>query len=795
MLSIRSVSLELILDAGNGSFSIHPVEERFPGLEQVRLGSEFLIGNTPVKGLTGSWQPGEMDESTWSTVEHGSIDLVSFQVPADGNGIAYTLSFGIMREYPLVLWKVKLHNQGPQSVKVHRIDLVKMNRDQGSWMHLPRAKQPAGMGFFSNGWQSWSPSRWYRGDARMNISRLGLLQHPMIYNPGTPKPRRKGVFSSDMFGVVTDQSARTGFLVGFLAQKNHFGSILADFNKGSVAMWANGDDAVLMSGGEMETDWAVFTPLLLDHRDPLEAYLEAVARENHVRVPAQTPTGWCSWYQYYTQVTAADVKRNLDTIIDMQEKLPIEIVQIDDGFESSVGDWFTFKPTFPEGVAPLAEKITREGLVPGIWLAPFIVNPRSKLMRDHLEWILFKRLGRPVNAGYGWNVLTTGLDMTVPGALNFVRDVVKTAVEEWGYQYLKLDFYYAAGLKGKYHDPTKTRAQVLRMGMQTIREAVGPDVMLLGCGAPLGSMIGIVDMMRIGPDVSGDWVPNFRGIKKLFKQEPSMPSARNSFHNILTRANLHRRWWTNDPDCLLVRPDSNLNLPEVQTLATAIGLTGGALLLSDDLTNLPAERLSIAASLTPILDEPVKVLDLFDHELPSRLRLDPVTSAGAWHVMAGFNWSDKPKNIEISLSDYRLEEGDYLYREFWSGTIGEWTAGSALRIQAVPAHGCVVMAVRRIQGDHPLYVGSDLHISQGIEVEEWQESMGGLNFTLRLPRSAIGNVYLHLPGGVGSAEVNGVPVKLTWLNGAIYRIPVEVKGFCHVQVQYKKIERNEIRSI
>ena len=43
------------------------------------------------------------------------------------------------------------------------------------------------------------------------------------------------------------------------------------------------------------------------------------------------------------------------------------------------------------------------------------------------------------------------------------------------------------------------------MGMEAIREAVGPDVTLLGCGAPFGPMLGLVEAMRIGPDVSGDW--------------------------------------------------------------------------------------------------------------------------------------------------------------------------------------------------------------------------------------------------------------------------------------------------
>lgn len=783
MHSIQNASLSLNVDTENGWFSIKPLDERFPMIEKIRVGCKYTLSRRRYRALDGSWGTEAIHQGTTGMVEHGNIETLMLRNAEDGNGIGFTLTLGIMQEHPLVIWKVGVVNHGRRAVKMQRIDLLKVNGKQDSRVTYPSAQEPANLGFFSNGWQSWSPTGWYSGDSGMNISRLGFLQHPMIYNPGTPLPHRRGVFSSDMFAVIGDRAARTGFLVGFLAQKNHFGSIAADFNTGALEMWANGDDAVLASGAEIETDWAVFTPLQLDHRAPMERYLEAVARENHVRTPQESPLGWCSWYHYYTGVTARDVEENLKTIVDMQEQLPIQIVQIDDGFESCVGDWFTFKQTFPEGVAPLAEKISREGLIPGIWLAPFIVNPNSQLMHQHRDWILSRRLGRPVNAGYGWNVLTTGLDMTVPDALTYVHDVVKTAVSEWGFKFLKLDFYYAAGLKGRYHDRTKTRAQVLRMGMETIREAVGPDVTLLGCGAPLGSMVGIVDLMRIGPDVSGDWHPNFRGIKKLLKKEPSIPCARNSIRNNLTRANLHRQWWINDPDCLLVRPESNLTLAEVRSLATAIGMTGGALMISDDLTALPAERLRIAQVLHPVPHEAARVMDWFDAETPSRLRLDLVNGSGAWYVLAAFNWSDRSADILLSLADYSLEEGEYLCREFWNGRLAGLSNKQPLLFKEIPAHGCLLLAVRKVTGDQAMYLGSDLHFCQGVEVAEWHQEGNLLEMTLRLPRSTSGEVFLRLPCGTGQVRVNGNPAALTLVEQDIYSLPVQVDGFCYIQVQ------------
>ena len=96
------------------------------------------------------------------------------------------------------------------------------------------------------------------------------------------------------------------------------------------------------------------------------------------------------------------------------------------------------------------------------------------------------------------------------------------------------------------------------------------------------------------------------------------------------RAPLHARWWVNDPDCLLVRAGTRLTLDEIHFIATAIALTGGSLLLSDDLTHLDDDRLELARSLTPVIGKPARVLDWFDTPNPHRLRVDLSGPAGAW---------------------------------------------------------------------------------------------------------------------------------------------------------------------
>ena len=266
-----------------------------------------------------------------------------------------------------------------------------------------------------------------------------------------------------MFGILGDRESRIAVLVGFLSQLHNFGSIEAlTTPTPALRLWASGDNARLDPGAVMTTDWACLQFLHLDEHDPLGVYMNAVAHEHDIITNLQdqslptenaqpVPTGWCSWYQFSTEdyksaLTAQDINNNLTSISELEARLPLQQVQIDSGFEAQVGDWFHFNDSFPQGVAPLATKIQVSGHTPGLWLAPFIVDPRSQIAANYPDWLIRGHFNRPANAGFLFGRFAAGLDLTHPDALAYVDDVIHTAVHEWGFRYLKLDFLYAASL-------------------------------------------------------------------------------------------------------------------------------------------------------------------------------------------------------------------------------------------------------------------------------------------------------------------------------------------------------------
>jgi alpha-galactosidase len=740
----------------------------------------------------------------------GEVQRISLNSSPDENGLSCRLDFALPVDGPLFFLRMELANRGSRPIQLDCIELLRAGGFPGSRQtskapasHLRGlAGKPA---FFSNGWQSWNYTGVFGAQEKFKRTRLGPLTAPMRVNAGTPQPKETGHFASDMFGVLGDRASRSGILVGFLSQKQHFGSLAAWLRppEPGLRLWANGDQTRLDPGNAMLTDWACLHILHLDDPDPLGPYLEAVAYQHGIqdRLPpsyfgspegtdAAIPVGWCSWYQFFTRVTAEDVRRNVQSAAELRRQLSLEIIQIDDGFEARVGDWFEFLPTFPNGVAPLATEIRQAGFTPGLWLAPFIVDPRSRLAHEHPEWILHGRFNRPVNAGFNlWGVVATALDLTRPEALDYACQAVERAAHQWGYPYLKLDFLYAGALPGRRRDPTRTRAQILRQSLQALRQAAGEETTLLGCGCPLGSAIGLFSPMRIGPDVSGDWDPVYMGWRTLFKKEPDFPSARNAIHNILTRAPLHRRWWINDPDPLLLRSETHLSMAEVQSLVTAIALTGGSCLLSDDLSRLAPERLRIARALLPVIGLRPQIPDWFDAATPARLRLDLENTSGKWHLLALFNWEDQPSDLTLRLADFGLAENvPARGREFWTG-VTHYIESGTLDLRQVPPHGVCLLAVRFRQPGMPQYLGSELHISQGLEVTQWHLADHGLTFSLERPASERGSLELSLPAKPDGAFLDGKPLEWEQSAKGCYRFSVAFDRHASIKIDWQNPAR------
>jgi alpha-galactosidase len=376
---------------------------------------------------------------------------------------------------------------------------------------------------YEHGWQSWSPAGAYRPDATSPRPRTPRWQ-TMAFRPERPAPD-EGFQAEGLLAVQPEPGAPVTVVSApdAHAQVPSIRARLVDGRRLQVS--ADGDVLVHTSAGELDA--------------VLRAHADADAARYEVPELRALGTGWCSWYQYYDQVTEQDVLENLAAADRL--RLRVDTVQLDDGYQTGIGDWLTRRTDrFPAPLEDLAARITATGRAAGIWTAPFLVGSDSELAREHPDWLV----GDAEASDHHWGQRVGVLDVTHPDAAEHLREVFRT-LRSWGFTYHKVDFLYAGAMPGRRHgdaSPLDAYAEGLRL----VREGIGSDAVLLGCGAPLLASIGRVDAMRISPDIDPVWEPPLGDV--------SQPSQHGAILAGRARAWQHGRWWVNDPDCITVRP-------------------------------------------------------------------------------------------------------------------------------------------------------------------------------------------------------------------------------------------------
>ena len=691
-----------------------------------------------------------------TAVEHQT--LRDHHGPAEELEIRYQESHGLIlairiRMYssrPFVLLRLALINKGPEVVHLRRF----------FFQTLPGALRPIAdpTGFYRTGWQSWSTAGFLHADERDHYPNFLMRKFtgPMLYNSETPHSGKVGRFWSESVGVLA--TPREALVAGGVSLADQFVQVGVDLRPEELKLviQSQGDDVPMAVGEARNSEWFYLEWVPFPNTDPLAQYAYAVARQMEAPLLRDAPVGWSSWYMFWAKVVEEDIIDNLATAVLLGDTLPLEVIQLDQGFERIWGDWTERNEHFPHTLKWLADRIKGSGCRPGLWLGPLTVHPRSQLATEHSDWLLCDRRGRPVSAGLLSNgFIGRALDATHPGVEDYLRKLIRTAVEEWGYTYLKLDFLYAAALSGHRYNQSLTRAQAYRHALRIMREAAGADTFLVGCGAPLGPAIGLVDAMRIGPDTAPNWAPDVPGILGFLKRDPALPSLRNSTQNVIARAWMHGRWWINDPDNLMVRDlQTALTEEEVVTQATLLGLSGGLPVLSDDLAKVPPERLEIASTLFPPLIEGLDVLDLFKNAHPATLVSPVACVCGNWRLVGLFNWGDKPveRALPRDLPDFNVQQ-DYHIVDFWKRRYFCLRKGDPLPKFSVSPHGCVLLGIRPVK-DAPQLVGTTFHISQGGEVTAFESGDNFVSLSLTLGRLAEGEVWLALPAPPKSAMLD-----------------------------------------
>ncbi len=606
--------------------------------------------------------------------------VLSTARPDDG----LTWDMGAYKSCTLV--RLRLVNQTAASVNLEQLRPLVAER---GYAGLPLAQ----LRIQQTGWQSWSRA-YPPAPFEPNLTSAA----PPIRGPELPHRRPDSEVVPWM--TILEADGHASLLLGFCAARHELGTleIIPSDDAGHALVAATELDGVELAPGAE----AVSEPLLIGLGDSevlLDLYARGAAEQMNARASRDAASGWCSWYQFYTQVTEADVDRNIQILAQRRDQLPLQLIQLDDGYQRAVGDWFELNDKFPGGMRGLVERVRANGFTPGLWLAPFILSAQSHTLAAHPDWVVRDNDGQPLNALDNWGSANYALDTTRPDALEWLDSVIRTVCADWGFEYLKLDFLYAGAMRGVRHDRRATAVEAYRRGLAVLRRSAG-ERFILGCGAPLLASVGLVDGMRIGSDVAAYWGS---------EGNADGPSLRNATRATLARLWPNGRWWINDPDCAIVRStETELTPSEVQAWTSVIALSGGMVLVGDDVSRLDEAGLHLLERLLPPSGVRARALGSLVELMPERLHLHIARPWGDWDVVAVANWSDVPKSASFDPREFGFSGHPLHVFDLWSAEY-RGRHMDALDLGTLPPHALRLLSVHR-DVHRPRVVGSTGHV-------------------------------------------------------------------------------------
>jgi len=437
--------------------------------------------------------------------------------------------------------------------------------------------------FFANGYQSWTTSREYKkGDTQYGLRSICKLPKISMI-PGCMGDYHFTEYGKNLYHSFTYTYLRYADkveLFGSLNERTGYTIFYADMKENIFVISKD------IEGKSIDSEYELFNIVKFNgtYDYCFDKYFDAYPLKHTRRVDHFS--GYTSWYNYFQNINEDIINRDIDGLLRAGSSA--NIFQIDDGYETYVGDWDLDPIKFPHGMKPIVDKIHNNNLKAGLWICPFGAQFKSNVVKNHPEWLIKTKSGKNQYAGIAWGGFYA-LDIEIPEVRAYIKKYFEKVFDEWGFDMVKLDFLYATCIQPRNN---KTRGQLMCEGMDFLRE-ICRDKIILGCGVPLGPAFGIVDACRISCDVELSFKDKF--YVKLTSQE--IVSARNAMNNSIFRRHLNGRIMANDPDVFFLRDDgfkpAIYTMDQKKLLAKINHMFGSVLFVSDDINKYDDEKLEI----------------------------------------------------------------------------------------------------------------------------------------------------------------------------------------------------------
>lgn len=471
-------------------------------------------------------------------------------------------------------------------------------------------------------------------------------------------------------GVTMLKNKEMNACIGFGQITSHrfYSWIYIDIDKNKIGIHYELEDKPLVIGKEYELEKYILD--FCESEEFFKKYAAAVAKINNARPLKEIPIGFCSWSRYYGKVSQDNMLNAANGLYKYVPK-KADLVQIDDGWQSGnsfAGEWIPNTEKFPDMKA-LSDSVHEKGMKFGLWVAPLLLSKKSPYYNDLKALALDdETLGE-----------TCPFNLGDPHFLEHLKNTFKRLTEEYRVDYYKLDFlgaairYFVPNAPGEaVRFETDYSVALLRRVLWTIREAVGNDVILLSCGAPILECAGIFDAQRTSCDIIWGKNPDF---------PPMWDILLGASNTILHKYFYNNTIFRNDPDGLVVRDYDvgdgfTCTYDEARFWATTIAMSGGLVLHNEELDALEPPRRELFLKLTDPIGIAGRPLDYFEIGHTTRAVIDYSNNK---KYVALYNPDNTEKDLTVDLCDIEMQGAsvtDYWTNEYL-GVLNEITVKNA----------------------------------------------------------------------------------------------------------------------
>lgn len=358
--------------------------------------------------------------SDWTNIQHrdtadsrgGKGVIISFDKPGIQK-VSLELTFMTYPGIPVVRKALNIKNKGSEDIKIENVDVENF---QIKWYCIET-------------WilRHYARHKWYGPF-------LGDWNDPLVVIHDLDNSKGMAI-GNEADGVIKRTSAfldGKSITVGLTHSDQDYG-----FRK-----W-------LRPGEEWTSPW-VFSILYDQCNDPSivvnTAVQDFVRKYMGIRLEKlkEKPTfAYNTWFPFYHNINEGLVWE----LAKAAAECGVEEFIIDDGWQLNIdkyegkgqlhGDWEVDKSKFPNGLKPVFDYIKSLGMKPGLWVTLATADPSSRVYKEHPEYFVIDKDGKPANLHTEGGLSRTACMCT--DWYDYIKNVVLRLVREHGLTYLKLD--------------------------------------------------------------------------------------------------------------------------------------------------------------------------------------------------------------------------------------------------------------------------------------------------------------------------------------------------------------------